>query len=158
MIYLPVESPVETLPVDSWPYLLYFCNLLGKPNKWDQGFQDLLRDNYEFLYGQNKGKRDCISSRKFLQCSFFGELLFCRSQRRCGMSKWFDPQISFCEFDLVHSNINNTGGELLFSVYFHVWDNTYITVKNCHFKVKTENQNTRPRADTEIFMVLLHTA
>ena len=24
------------------------------------------------------------------------------------------------EFDLVHSSINNTGGELLFSVYYHV--------------------------------------
>ena len=153
-----IDLPVKTLPVDSWPYLLYFSNLVGKPDKWDQGFQDLLRDNYEFLYGRNKGKRDCISSKKFLQCSFFRELLFCCSQRRCGKSKWFDPQISFCEFDLVHSNTNNTGGELLFSVYFHVWDNTYITVKNRHFKVKTENQNTRPRADTEIFMVLLYTS
>ena len=155
-----IDLPVETLPVDSWPYLLFmsnFHNLVGKPDKWDQGFQDLLSDNYEFPYGRNKGKRDCVSSRKLLQCSFFGELLFCSSQRRRRKSKWFDPQISFCEFDLIHSNINNTGGELLFSVYFHVWGNTYITVINRHLKVKTENQNTRPRADTEIFMVLLHT-
>ena len=64
-----------------------FCNLAGKPDKWDQSFQDLSSDNYEFLYGRSKGKRDCISSRKFLQCSFFGELLFCSSQRRRGKSK-----------------------------------------------------------------------
>ena len=64
-----------------------FRNLAGKPDKWDQSFQDLSTDNYEFLYGRSKGKRDCISSRKFLQCSFFGELLFCSSQRRRGKSK-----------------------------------------------------------------------
>ena len=63
------------------------CNLAGKPDKWDQSFQDLSSDNYEFLYGRSKGKRDCISSRKFLQCSFFGELLFCSSQRRRRKSK-----------------------------------------------------------------------
>ena len=64
-----------------------FRNLAGKPNKWDQSFQDLSSDNHRFLYGRSKGKRDCISSRKFLQCSFFGELLFCSSQRRRGKSK-----------------------------------------------------------------------
>ena len=57
-------------------------------------------------------------------------------------------------FNLVYSNINKTGGELLFSVYFHVQGNTSITVINRHFKVKTENQHNRPRADSEIFMVL----
>ena len=64
-----------------------FRNLAGKPDKWDQSFQDLSSDNHQFLYGRSKGKRDCISSRKFLQCSFFGELLFCSSQRRRGKAK-----------------------------------------------------------------------
>ena len=64
-----------------------FRNLAGKPDKWDQSFQNLSSDNYEFLYGRSKGKRDCISSRKFLQCSFFGELLFCSPQRRRRKSK-----------------------------------------------------------------------
>ena len=64
-----------------------FRNLAGKPDKWDQSFQDLSSDNHQFRYGRSKGKRGCISSRKFLQCSFFGELLFCSSQRRRGKSK-----------------------------------------------------------------------
>ena len=64
-----------------------FRNLAGKPDKWDQSFQDLSSDNHQFLYGRSKGKRGCISSRKFLQCSFFEELLFCSSQRRRGKSK-----------------------------------------------------------------------
>ena len=58
-------------------------------------------------------------------------------------------------FNLVYSNINKTGGELLFSVYFHVQGNTSITVINRHFKVKTEDQNTSPREDSETFMALL---
>ena len=64
-----------------------FRNLAGKPDKWDQNFQDLSSDNHQFLYGRSKGKTECISSRKFLQCSFFEELLFCSSQRRRGKSK-----------------------------------------------------------------------
>ena len=64
-----------------------FRNLAGKPDKWDQSFQDLSSDNHQFLYGRSKGKRGCSSSRKFLQCSFFEELLFCSSQRRRGKSK-----------------------------------------------------------------------
>ena len=38
-------------------------------------------------------------------------------------------------------------------VYYHVWRNTYdayISVINRRFKVKTENQKTSPRADSDI--------
>ena len=46
-----IDLPVGTIPVDLWPHLLMsnFRNLAGKPDKWDQGFQDLSSDNYEFL-------------------------------------------------------------------------------------------------------------
>ena len=95
--------------------------------------------NYAFIYGRSKWKRDldCISSRKFLQCSSFGELLFCSSRRRRGKSKWFDPQISFCEFK--HKQYR---GRIVIRVYFHVWGNPYITEINRLFKVKAENQHT----------------
>ena len=107
-----------------------FRNLAGKPDKWDQGFHDLLSDNYEFLYGRSKGKRECISSRDFFQCSFFGELLFRSSQRIRGKSKWFDPQIRPLSFK--HKQYR---GRIVVRVYFHVRGNTYITVINRHFKV-----------------------
>ena len=96
-----------------------------------------LRPSRSFKRSKWKRDLDCISSRKFLQCSSFGELLFCSSRRRRGKSKWFDPQISFCEFK--HKQYR---GRIVIRVYFHVWGNPYITEINRLFKVKAENQNT----------------
>ena len=53
-----IELPLGTLPVDLWPFLAIWRKTRRARSRFSS-------DNYEVLRGRSKGKRDCISSRKF---------------------------------------------------------------------------------------------
>ena len=75
-----------------WPYL---CHIFA-----------IWRENQTGeIKVRSKGIRDCISSRKFWQCS--EELLFCSPQRRRRKSNWYDRQISYFYIFTVWALKNN---------------------------------------------------
>ena len=59
-----IKLPLETLPVD---FLTLFMALFRNQAENQTGDREIKvsSDNYEVFRGRSKGKRDCISTRKF---------------------------------------------------------------------------------------------